>query len=197
MPVGDNQGQCYVIQIKGVREDPIEPPLRAVQRARYATLAIGIASFAALKILWPSIGDDPSSLSLSDAIGWSTLAGINVLAWVLTITGFATRLLTRSTPVLTYLTEAAMPVYLLHQTLIVYAVYHLGHVHWMLGAKIFMTVAFALMGSLAVYELVIRRSRLLRPLFGVKERAAGVGLETLVSYVVNLKLTSRWRAPSS
>jgi hypothetical protein len=154
-------------------------------------------TFAALKIVWPSIGDDPRPLSLPGAVEWSALAGLNVLAWVLTITGFATRLLKNSTPVLTYLTEAAMPVYVLHQTLIVYAVYHLGHVHWLLGAKIVMTFSFAVLGSLALYELVIRRSRLLRPLFGVKERAAGVGLETLVSYVVNLKLTNRWRAPSS
>lgn len=170
--------------------------LAAVQRARYGSLVMGIACYATIKIVFPAVGDDPSRLPLAGAMGWSTLAGLNVLAWVLTVTGFATRLLTRSTPLLSYLNEATLPVYMLHQTLIVYAVYHLQHVNWPLGAKIFMTVSFSVLGSLALYEAVIRRSAVLRPLFGVKARAADFGLETVVSYV-NLKLTSRWRAPSS
>lgn len=170
--------------------------LTAIQRGRFAALAVGVAGFTALKILWPAIGDDPSPLSLPGAIAWSAFAGLNVLAWVLTVTGFVTRLLTQSTPLLTYATEAAMPVYLLHQTLIVYAVFHLQRVNWPLGIKIFMTVTFAVMGSLALYEVAIRRNRTLRLLFGVKDRAADFGLDRLVSAAV-ARATSRWRARSS
>ena len=116
-----------------------------------------------------------------------------MLAWVLCVTGFVTRWLNRSTPALAYLNEAALPVYILHQTLMVYAVFHLHHVGWPLGDKIALTFAFAVSGSFALYELAIRRSRWLRLLFGVKDRAAGIGLEALMPEAV----TSRWRGPSS
>ena len=89
------------------------------------------------------------------------------------------RHLTRDTPLLRYATEASMPVYVLHQTLIVYAVYHLAHVNWPLGVKIVLTLSFCVMGSLALYEAAIRRNRWLRLLFGVKDRAADIGLDDL------------------
>ena len=57
-----------------------------------------------------------------------------------------------------------------------------------------MTLSFAVLGSLALYEVAIRRNRVLRVLFGVKERAANIGLEAVMSASA---LTNRWRAPSS
>ena len=121
---------------------------------------------------------------------------LDVLAWALAVTGFATRHLTRDTRLLRYATEATMPVYVLHQTLIVFAVYHLEHVSWPLGVKIVTTLSFCVMGSLALYEAAIRRNRWLRLLFGVKDRAADIGLDTVLSDL-GLKITSRWRARSS
>ena len=170
--------------------------LAAVQRGRYAATAVGLICFFLLKYDWPTIGDDPTSLPLGSATGWSAMAGLDVLAWVLAITGFVTRHLTRDTPLLRYATEASMPVYVLHQTLIVYAVYHLAHVNWPLGVKIVLTLSFCVMGSLALYEAAIRRNRWLRLLFGVKDRAADIGLDTVLSDL-GLKITSRWRARSS
>lgn len=170
--------------------------LAAVQRGRYGALVVGIACFATLKIEWPTIGDDPNSLRLDSAVAWSVAAGLDVLAWVLAVTGFATRHLTRDTRLLRYATEATMPVYVLHQTLIVFAVYHLEHVSWPLGVKIVMTLSFCVMGSLVIYEVAIRRSAVLRTLFGVKDRAADIGLDTVLSDL-GLKITSRWRARSS
>jgi hypothetical protein len=73
-----------------------------------------------------------------------------------------------------------MPVYVLHQTLIVYAVYHLHHVNWPLDAKITITGSFATLGALGLYEVAIRRSKWLRILFGVKPRARALGPELLL-----------------
>jgi glucan biosynthesis protein C len=170
--------------------------LAAIQRERYVALITGIVAYSALRAEWPSIGDDPTSLPLTGAIGWCNLSALNVLAWVLAFTGFLTRWLNRSTPALAYLAEATLPVYILHQTLIVYAVFHLHHVGWPLGDKIALTFAFAMAGSLALYELAIRRSRWLRLLFGVKDRAAQIGLEALMPGAGEIA-TNRWRGPSS
>jgi glucan biosynthesis protein C len=171
--------------------------LAAIQRERYASLVVGLVAYGALKTEWPTITDNPSSLPLTGAIGWCNLSSLNVLAWVLAVTGFVTRWLSRSSPTLTYATEAALPVYILHQTLIVFAVYHLHNINWPLGAKILMTVSFSLLGSLALYELVIRRSRLLRLLFGVKQRAREIGPEALMPNDSESALTNRSRGRSS
>ncbi len=171
--------------------------LAAIQRERYASLVIGLVAYGALKTGWPTIGDNPSSLPLTGAIGWCGLSALNILAWVLAVTGFVTRGLSRSSPALTYATEAALPVYILHQTLIVFAVYHLHNINWPLGAKILMTVSFSVLGSLALYELVIRRSRWLRLLFGVKQRAREIGPEALMPNGREAGVTNRSSGRSS
>lgn len=95
-----------------------------------------------------------------------------------------------------YATEAALPVYILHQTLIVFAVYHLHDVDVPIGGKIVMTLTFALAGSLGFYEFVIRRSRLLRTLFGVKTPAREIGPEMSMLENKVAVLTRRFRAHS-
>ena len=166
--------------------------LTAIQNERYILLVVGIAAYVSLRGLWPSIGEDPTPLSASEAVAWSTLSALNLMSWTLAALAFLTRWFRTGSPILTYFTEAALPVYILHQTLIVYAVVHLRGVSWPLGLKIGFTLCFAVTISLALYEVVIRRSKWLRPLFGVKDRAGAIGIE-----VVLPALTSRWRAPSS
>lgn len=196
--VGDPHGwlEFAILMVLGATLAQWPQVLAAVQRGRYVAVLVGTVCFFLLKHDWPTIGDDPTGLPLDSAIAWSAVAGLDVLAWVLAVTGFVTRLLTRDTPLLRYATEAALPVYVLHQTLIVYAVYHLAHVNWPLGVKIVMTLSFCVLGSLAIYEGAIRRNRWLRLLFGVKDRAADIGLESLIASVGE-RLTSRRRARSS
>lgn len=171
--------------------------LAAVQRERYAALVVGLVAYGALKTEWPSITDDPRGLPLTGAIGWCNLSALNVLAWVLTVTGFVTRWLTRGSSALAYMTEAALPVYILRQTLIVFAVYHMHAVNLPLAVKILMTLSFSILGSLALYEVVIRRSRWLRLMFGVKPRAREIGPEALIQGSAADSSTNRSRARSS
>jgi len=173
--------------------------LAAVQRLRFVSLIAAIVAYSALRAEWPPGELDPVLLPLPSAIGWCNLSALNVFAWVMTGVGFLTRWFNRPSPVLSYATEAAMPVYVLHQTLIVFAVYQLGHEHWPLPVKYIITFTFALFGSLALYELLIRRSSWLRVLFGVKPRARNIGAEVLVPSPsrATASVTSRLRGPSS
>jgi hypothetical protein len=149
--------------------------LASIQRERYVALIVGIVAYSALRKEWPT---DPTSVL--GVVGWCNISAINVLAWVLAFTGFLTKWFTRGSPALTYLTEAAMPVYVLHQTLIIFAVYYMHGVNLPVTAKIFMTLSFAVLTALLLYELAIRRSKWLRILFGVKPRAKAIGPEALV-----------------
>jgi hypothetical protein len=167
--------------------------LGSIQRGRYFSLAAAVMAFAALK----TMTNDPALLSFGQPFVRDFFSALNQLAWVLTAIGFVTRIFNRSSSFLAYATEAAMPVYVLHQSLIVFAVYHLHHVSWPLPVKYVLTFCFTLLGSLALYELAVRRSRVLRFLFGVKARARHIGAETLVPPEDAVSVTSRWRAPSS
>lgn len=149
--------------------------LASIQRERYAALVVGVVAYSALRKEWPG---DPASAA--GVFGWCTISALNVLAWVLAFLGFLTRWFNRPSPVVTYLTEAAMPVYLLHQTLIVFMVYDMHKLGLPVGLKILCTLAFAVLGALGLYELAIRRSKWLRILFGVKPRARVLGPELLV-----------------
>ena len=108
---------------------PFQPSrvLEAVQRGRYASLTAGTLAYAVLRFAWAQVGDNPAALPLDQAIACCAVSGLDQLAWVLTAIGFCTRRLNRGSAALAYFTEAALPVYVLHQTLIVYAVYHLAH----------------------------------------------------------------------
>lgn len=149
--------------------------LASIQRERYVALIVGIVAYSALRKEWPK---DPTSLL--GVIGWCNISAINVLAWVLAFVGFLTRLFTQPSPALTYLTEAAMPVYVLHQTLIIWVVYHMHAVNLPVAAKILITFSFAVLMALGLYELAIRRSKWMRIMFGVKPRAQAIGPEILV-----------------
>jgi hypothetical protein len=93
-------------------------------------------------------------------------------AWlaIATVLGAGQRWLDRPGPALRYLTEAVFPYYILHQTLIVAAGFHLTQLR--LGAWTeFALVSAATVGGCALlHEFVIRRVPLLRPLFGLKFR---------------------------
>jgi hypothetical protein len=69
--------------------------------------------------------------------------------------------------------EAALPFYILHQTVIIAAGYYV--VQWNAGIAVkFAAIASAgFAGSLLIYEVLIRRVGALRFLFGMKPRPRG------------------------
>ncbi|MDP1632934.1 MAG: acyltransferase family protein [Caulobacter sp.] len=70
-------------------------------------------------------------------------------------------------PALRYLTDAVFPCYLVHQTLLVVAVYWIKPRDWPAGLEAAFLVAVTFGGSLLVYEIV-RRTGPMRPLWGLK-----------------------------
>jgi hypothetical protein len=140
--------------------------LDALQRARWASLAVGIAAFALLDLLFftavrPTITPDDRPL-------YALLSGINTLAWLLAIVGLARRYLTRRPAFLAYATEAVYPFYILHQTITVIAVFWLVRTGLPVGAKFALAAVITFAGTWLLYEFVVRRIAVLRPLFGLK-----------------------------
>ncbi len=90
-------------------------------------------------------------------------------AWaaILSLLGFAQEYLNRPSALLTYLTKAIFPYYILHQTLIVvFGVWLSGLALGVVGEFTALVVLTAV-GCFTLYEYVIRPVPLLKPLFGV------------------------------
>ncbi|MBZ5857427.1 acyltransferase family protein [Flavihumibacter profundi] len=88
---------------------------------------------------------------------------------ILAISGYAKKYLNFSSPVLTYLNRAVYPFYILHQTVIVVIGYQV--VQWSLPllVKLIVLTILSAITIFSIYHFIIRRTRLTRFLYGVKD----------------------------
>lgn len=97
---------------------------------------------------------------------------INLWAWILALFGAAASYLNRPSRTLRYANEAVYPFYILHQTITLALGYPLRQLDWGFLPEFLVMTAGTLGGSWVVYELLIRRWRWVRPLFGLKTTRA-------------------------
>lgn len=145
------------------------PLLQALARQRWMALLVGIGAWAALQAFFFSGLLGPLSRN-PGRLDYCLLANFNVIAWLFAIVGFFVRHMTRRPATLAYATEAVYPFYILHQTVTVAAVYYLAAVDLPVALKFALAAAATFVVTWLIYEGVIRRVDLLRPLFGLKMR---------------------------
>jgi surface polysaccharide O-acyltransferase-like enzyme len=140
---------------------------RAVDRHRNHSLILAtltILLMLALDVfgLSPALGYTPGFMLLM------VLDALSTWFWVLAILGFGRKYLCFDNAILKYANEAVLPFYMLHHVfVVVIGRYVLG---WNTGATLqflFIT-ATSLIGILLFYDLVVRRTRVKRFLFGMK-----------------------------
>lgn len=122
--------------------------------------------------------------ALGDPFAWSETPGtpqffvvwslvtLNAWCWVLLILALGMRTLNFSSRTLTYAREAVLPVFVVHQPVIIVIAFFV--VQWSLGVplKMLVVVFGSLLVCLLLYEFVIRRINVLRLAFGMP-RARG------------------------
>ncbi len=114
------------------------------------------------------IGDDWADASLQD-IAFQLVESTNTWLWVLALIGASARFLAGpETRLLRYLNEAAYPVYVLHQTVIVGVAYAAVRGGLGLGLTYATILAASLVITAALYEVGVRRANVARFLFGLK-----------------------------
>jgi glucans biosynthesis protein C len=143
---------------------------RAVDRALPLAATVALALAAVLFV--ERAGRAGMVVSAEHRMAVGVLRIFYAWAAILTILGFAQRYLNRKSKVLSYLSEAVLPYYILHQTLIVLVAYPMigAGVPAVLEAAIIIATTFG--GCVLIHEFAVRRSRMLRPLFGLKPAAA-------------------------
>jgi acyltransferase-like protein len=167
----------------------------ALRRARRAALACAIVATSVLVVWAGVLGASGTDVMTGTAPGWSALQGLAGWAWIVTILGFAGSLTSRrgGPPSATvaspsegrelgwrragrYANEAVLPFYVLHEPVIAAAAWLI--VRWSAPTfgKYVVLVIVSLSGTLILYEVLVRRFRVTRVLFGMKPSAQPPGV---------------------
>jgi glucan biosynthesis protein C len=100
---------------------------------------------------------------------------INRWLWIVAVLGWGHQLLNRPMKWLPYATEAVYPWYILHQTITVVAGVYLSKLALGPVVEPVLLLIATIGGCFLLHEFAIRRTPLLRPLFGLAYRKASVG----------------------
>ena len=92
----------------------------------------------------------------------------NLWAWVLLLLGYSTKFLNKPSALLTYRNEAVYPFYILHHTVLLILGFYIVQLNINIAFKFLMLVVGTFGIVWLIYELLIRKYRLFRFLFGMK-----------------------------
>jgi glucans biosynthesis protein C len=146
-------------------------PWMALERMRWASLVLAVLGWAFLATYLSIYGADngptpPYLLMLFRRVVFGAEQWLAIAA----VLGFGRRYLNHDNAARRYLTTAIFPVYILHQTIIVVVAHSLKPVNLLPGTEGPLLILVTAVTCLAGYE-VIRRSAILRPLFGLPVEA--------------------------
>lgn len=88
--------------------------------------------------------------------------------WIFSVFAFGHRYLNRPGKALRYLSQAAYPVYIIHMIFLLLGSLLIFPLHIAVYLKFILVLLFTITGCFAFYELIIRRVKFIRPLFGLK-----------------------------
>jgi glucan biosynthesis protein C len=96
------------------------------------------------------------------------LLAVESNCWIFSVLAFACKYLNKGSRPLTYLKEAAYPVYILHMAFLFLGCWLLFPLKIGAVIKFILLLFFTIVTSLIFYEFIIKRINILRPLFGLK-----------------------------
>ncbi|MEU4550094.1 acyltransferase family protein [Nonomuraea dietziae] len=159
---------------------------QAVRRDLRVVAACGLALFAAGVPVLLAAGDDAFTASAPLAVLGRALYGAAGWCWLLAILGFLDRAPAgpaagpaarplRGGALRGYLSEAVLPLYVLHQPIVVAVAYQVVRWEAPIAVKYAVIAAGSLILTVLAYDLLVRRTRLTRFLFGMRPAKLGAG----------------------
>jgi len=88
--------------------------------------------------------------------------------WIFSVFAFAYKYLNHPSKILNYLSQAAYPVYIVHMMVLYSASYFIFPINIPVQLKFLIVLFVTFIGSFTFYEILIRRIKYIRPLFGLK-----------------------------
>jgi glucan biosynthesis protein C len=136
---------------------------QSVERQRTTALVVGVTSTILGYFLLESGYSSYGFL-------FSLLRAVNSWAWLLAFLGFGSKYFTFNNSILKYANAAVLPFYILHQTVIVAIGFYIAHWDASLIVKFSILSTSSFVIILATYDLLIKRIKGLRFLFGMKSK---------------------------
>ena len=168
-----NHAQFATVFLLGFLLARVEAFWNAIERQRWLALSLAAVFYLSFLAVW-SIGAGTQHVPLLRLFGGFAYGAYQWLCMV-AILGFARRWLTADSAVRRYLTDAIFPYYIVHQTAIIMIAHGLRGSGLSAGVEAAIIIGGTAVTCVATYEIV-RRVGWLRPLFGLKRKAAGPGL---------------------
>jgi hypothetical protein len=153
----------------GVSVCALRPDFWELLERRRRTVATATAALLAIHAAGMVIDFGPDL----DSLAYSAVAGLYGWSVVLTLCGYAAHYLDRPSRALAYLNEAVLPIYVVHQPILLVLAYLLFPLSLPVGVEALALVAGTGAGSLLAYEAIARRTRAARFLFGLKPASPG------------------------
>jgi hypothetical protein len=101
---------------------------------------------------------------------WSAVSGLYAWAAICALCGFAKARLNRPSPLLSHLNEAVLPVYVLHQPILLLAAFFLFPLRLPIPVEVLLLAAATGLGSFVIYEVAVRPFTMSRFLFGLRPK---------------------------
>jgi len=89
-------------------------------------------------------------------------------SWIISFFAFAYKFLNRPSKALRYLSQAVYPIYILHMIFLYLGSYLIFPLNIDVHIQFFLVLLFTIVGCFLTYEVIIRRIKFIRPLFGLK-----------------------------
>lgn len=102
---------------------------------------------------------------------WSIVDGLYAWPAILALAGFAAAWLNRPSRTLSHLNEAVLPIYVLHQPILLFAAYYIFPLRLPLAGEALAIAATTAAGCFLIYETAIRPFVVMRFLFGLKPQS--------------------------
>lgn len=131
-----------------------------ISRIRYYVLVAAFVGFLTLVLCW--------EFNLNYIIQ-ALIQAFNSFSWIIVILAFSYRYLNSKNSFIVYRNESIFPFYILHQTIIIWIGYLLMDLNLHYALKFIIMVLGTFLLSFVIYDLLIKRMRFLRPLFGLKK----------------------------
>jgi hypothetical protein len=116
---------------------------------------------------------------------WSVVSGLYAWAAICALCGFAKATLNRPSALLSHLNEAVLPIYVLHQPILLVTAFWLFPLRLPAPVEVLLLAGATGLGSFALYEGAIRPFAFCRFLFGLKPKVASGGPRRAVVQAVS------------
>ena len=144
---------------------------KAIVQQRWIALITAVVLMVAFPMINNLLENDPSIMHATLGI---SLAGVLLWTCLLTVLGFGMHYLTANHRLLAYTNEAVLPVYILHQPVILFIGFFIIQLPLSILTKYLIIAILALAITLGIYEFGIRRVNPIRMIFGLKPRSSPI-----------------------